>query len=163
MILKGGLYPQSVQHHHHIQSTTIASTFIFYTSTASTSVSHPTNHHRTYSNNTRCETTQSNHTISSQIYLSNIPLRNIFPSTCLQSQSLSGPLWQPSLVRTPHPDVTRRSLTYMPGLSFTYTAVVARHEGNNIDAARTRWQNQMKRGNLAMSGGVTGLEGPFNG
>ncbi|PSN74203.1 hypothetical protein BS50DRAFT_627550 [Corynespora cassiicola Philippines] len=35
--------------------------------------------------------------------------------------------------------------------SFTYTAVVARGEGNAIDNARTRWQNQMQRGNQAMS------------
>ncbi|KAF2203083.1 hypothetical protein GQ43DRAFT_284552 [Delitschia confertaspora ATCC 74209] len=38
--------------------------------------------------------------------------------------------------------------TFMPALatfialSFTYTAVVARKEGNTIDAARTRWQQQ---------------------
>ncbi|PVH93351.1 hypothetical protein DM02DRAFT_541726 [Periconia macrospinosa] len=44
------------------------------------------------------------------------------------------------------------------GLSFTYTAIAARNEGNTIDAARTRWQQQMQRGNLAMSGGVTSLE-----
>lgn len=39
--------------------------------------------------------------------------------------------------------------------SFTYTAYVARYEGNQIDAARTRWQDQMKRGNAAMSGGAS--------
>ncbi|KAF2873966.1 hypothetical protein BDV95DRAFT_604185 [Massariosphaeria phaeospora] len=36
-------------------------------------------------------------------------------------------------------------------LSFTYTAIEARAEGNTIDAARTRWQQQMQRGNQAMS------------
>ncbi|KAF2247062.1 hypothetical protein BU26DRAFT_520332 [Trematosphaeria pertusa] len=36
-------------------------------------------------------------------------------------------------------------------LSFTYTAVVARGEGNTIDAARKRWQDQKKRGDAAMS------------
>lgn len=38
-----------------------------------------------------------------------------------------------------------------PALSFTYTAVVARGEGNTIDAARKRWQDQKKRGDAAMS------------
>ncbi|KAF2642214.1 hypothetical protein P280DRAFT_296913 [Massarina eburnea CBS 473.64] len=40
-------------------------------------------------------------------------------------------------------------------VSFTYTAVSARNEGNTIDAARTRWQQQMKRGNQALSHGMT--------
>ncbi|KAF2442876.1 hypothetical protein P171DRAFT_486845 [Karstenula rhodostoma CBS 690.94] len=47
--------------------------------------------------------------------------------------------------------------TFIVG-SFTYTAYVARYEGNQIDAARTRWQDQMRRGNAAMSGGVSLLE-----
>jgi hypothetical protein len=42
--------------------------------------------------------------------------------------------------------------------SFTYTAYVARYEGNQIDAARTRWQDQMRRGNAALSGGASLLE-----
>ncbi|KAJ4288668.1 hypothetical protein N0V90_011905 [Kalmusia sp. IMI 367209] len=50
------------------------------------------------------------------------------------------------------------ALSAFIALSFTYTAVVARYEGSTIDAARTRWQNQMRRGNEAMSGGVTLLE-----
>ncbi|CAI6336265.1 unnamed protein product [Periconia digitata] len=43
------------------------------------------------------------------------------------------------------------------GLSFTYTFTAARSEGNSIDAARTRWQQQMQRGNLALSGGATDI------
>ncbi|KAF1952156.1 hypothetical protein CC80DRAFT_377055, partial [Byssothecium circinans] len=39
-------------------------------------------------------------------------------------------------------------------LSFTYTAVSARNEGSTIDAARTRWQQQMMRGNQALSHGM---------
>ncbi|KAH7128361.1 hypothetical protein B0J11DRAFT_578582 [Dendryphion nanum] len=35
--------------------------------------------------------------------------------------------------------------------SFTYTTVVARKEGNAMDAARTRWQQQKLRGDQAMS------------
>ena len=42
--------------------------------------------------------------------------------------------------------------------SFTYTAYVARYEGNQIDAARTRWQQQMKRSNAALSGGASLLD-----
>ena len=36
-------------------------------------------------------------------------------------------------------------------ISFTYTAVVARGEGNAIDNARSRWQQQKARGDAAMS------------
>ncbi|KAF2749904.1 hypothetical protein M011DRAFT_484580 [Sporormia fimetaria CBS 119925] len=36
-------------------------------------------------------------------------------------------------------------------LSFTYTAVVARNEGNAIDNAKRRWQQQKARGDAAMS------------
>ncbi|KAF2649802.1 hypothetical protein K491DRAFT_721334 [Lophiostoma macrostomum CBS 122681] len=60
------------------------------------------------------------------------------------------------------PAVTK---SFMPALaafiafSFTYTAVVARHEGNAIDNARTRWQQQMQRGTDAMSAyGASQLE-----
>lgn len=35
--------------------------------------------------------------------------------------------------------------------SFTYTAVVARGEGNTIDAARSRWQAQKRRGDEAIT------------
>ncbi|KAF1995755.1 hypothetical protein P154DRAFT_580627 [Amniculicola lignicola CBS 123094] len=36
-------------------------------------------------------------------------------------------------------------------LSFTYVAVVAKNEGAQMDGARARWQQQMHRGNKAMS------------
>ncbi|KAF1844299.1 uncharacterized protein K460DRAFT_419227 [Cucurbitaria berberidis CBS 394.84] len=37
----------------------------------------------------------------------------------------------------------------------TYTTVVASKEGATIDGARTRWQNQHARAQLALSGGQT--------
>lgn len=44
-----------------------------------------------------------------------------------------------------------KSANSYPAFSFTYTTVVARGEGNAMDAARTRWQQQKMRGDNAMS------------
>ncbi|KAF2794418.1 hypothetical protein K505DRAFT_219545, partial [Melanomma pulvis-pyrius CBS 109.77] len=43
------------------------------------------------------------------------------------------------------------ALTTFLVLSLTYTTIVARKEGQNIDSARTRFQQQRLRGNQAMS------------
>lgn len=52
------------------------------------------------------------------------------------------------------------ALAAFMALSFTYTAVVAKGEGNAIDNARSRWQQQKARGDAAMSAyGASMLEG----
>ncbi|ORY09825.1 hypothetical protein BCR34DRAFT_602548 [Clohesyomyces aquaticus] len=43
------------------------------------------------------------------------------------------------------------ALAAFVGASFTYTYVVARGEGNAMDGARTRWQQQKMRGEQAIS------------
>ncbi|KAF2274767.1 uncharacterized protein EI97DRAFT_434994 [Westerdykella ornata] len=43
------------------------------------------------------------------------------------------------------------ALAAFMALSFTYTAVVARNEGNAIDNAKRRWQQQKARRDAAMS------------
>jgi len=44
---------------------------------------------------------------------------------------------------------------FLLAFSFTYTAIVAHKEGSSVDAARTRWQEQMRRGNEAMTAAGT--------
>jgi hypothetical protein len=63
-----------------------------------------------------------------------------------------------SCPHSPHSWVSKRSshfsiirLTNILAFGATYTTVVARGEGNAIDNARTRWQQQKMRGDSAMS------------
>ena len=65
--------------------------------------------------------------------------------------------WLPlaSFLGTYYSDRFSRNANVFQALSFTYTAVVARGEGNAMDNARRRWQQQKQRGDAAMTAAGT--------
>jgi hypothetical protein len=111
--------------------------------------------HTTSTTSSSTSTTLSNLPITYSIPVSHNktqPANQYIPSQqCRSQQSQWCPSCPPSSVRatisTPlHPWTNDHSV-----LSLTYTTIVARKEGQHVDNARTRFQQQRMRGNQAMS------------